>query len=483
MLQWTCRLRDELERGGFFVLERHSQKLSEMREAEFVSPDGGPFPNDFRWEAFVASYASSKADTPPVYLFHRGDLPPFGVDRPAHLAVDRSSSIDQSIRSLSGQAVPDFTTKSIDVLWLSKTVFISPMEFFWRRVHKSYLYEYGITLKPRATSQSITCYATALSSFGRGEVEEPSSLAVQFLKHVSALVPESFFDRVWLKRNWDCPQRCPVDCIVQIHSIFANGTSAVAGTEKITVSVTGSSTINPDELRTLLSYQFIPNVRLRFDKDPGIGHRYCGRDPRPDAAAGVTGVIIKWPNLSIHTTLAMPSQLIDTISKIQPVNCICFSFDCRFWRGNEKSRRKWVETFIHPFLNGYLNSESVKLRFHLTEQVNKEDHTPQWRQWLADAMIPCKSKRMCVFTVDFRGKEEAGIIDCVKKWDQDIFPSLVANYLRQKLTPVVGKKVLPLAVDAINRGQIYRRTTGHAPFDMSVANAGLIFEFIKVAYG
>jgi hypothetical protein len=477
MLRWTCRLRDELERGGFSVFEKHSQKLMAMREAELVGPDGGPFPDGFRWETFVASYAGSKADI--ITLLQRG------FDGHGHLAVDPSSSIDQSIRSLSGQAVSDFTTNAIDVLWLSKNVCISPMAFC-RHMDMSYLYDYGITLKPRATSKSVTCYATSLSSLGLGEVEEPSLLALQFLKYVTALVPESFFDGVWLKRNRDRPQCCPVNCIVQFHSIFAR--RAGAGVDKTTLTVTGSNTINPDELRALLSHQFSPAVSLLFDNDYEKFDYDCvlcdpGPFQRPDAAEGITGVTIKWPNLSIHTTLAMPSQLLDTLSKIQPVNCICFSFDSRFWRGTGRSRRKWVETFIHPFLNGQLNSESVQLRFHLNQQIYQRSHTPQWKQWLADAMIPCKSKRMCSFTVDFRGKEEAGNIDSVKKWDQDIFPSVVANYLRQQLTPMVGKNVLPLAIDAINRGQIYRRTTGHAPFDMSVANAGLIFEFIKVAYG
>jgi hypothetical protein len=517
MLQWTCRLRDTLERGGFCATRNDSLKLSQMREAEFlVAPDGGTFPNDFRWQ----SYTRTMADADWINLFRTRDHPSLQLG----LAVDLSCSIGQSIRSLSGQTIADSgTNAAIHVLWLSKSVFISPLRFnFAGNVswENFFLDDYGVTLYRRSTSQSSasTLYAASLSAFIPGAVEERSFLALQFLQHMTALAPAGFFDAVSLERNADRVQGCPEDCLVQFLSIFASGTSILPATEKTTISITGSGTINADELRAIMSHQFSPSVQLAFDENPFDssvsaetiiellrGNRslrciYLPQLPEGEsqnALEGVVAVTVKSPNLLMHTNGSMHSQLLYAAATIHQVTEVCFSLDCKFWDGGDERQQRWAETFLHPFLDGRFNSECLRLKFHcfpsrpdLPERVVNiyEGNKQRVRQWATANMIPCTSEKLRIFNVALSRcalfkNPAAGNVDSVELWDTTIFPGLVLNYHRQSSKPLLGERLLPLAVGAINRGQIYRRTTGHAPVDWSTASAGLIFEFIKVTCG
>jgi hypothetical protein len=85
-------------------------------------------------------------------------------------------------------------------------------------------------------------------------------------------------------------------------------------------------------------------------------------------------------------------------------------------------------------------------------------------------------------------------------WDTNMSPTLVMNWYKHesgccKAKTELSKQVseqdlgkdgpslslLPRKVQAVNRGVVYRRTTLHAPHDMSTANASILFAFLQAS--
>jgi hypothetical protein len=93
-LQWTCRLRDVLERQ--LIFPDRAKVHWAMTEAKFICDDG-LFPDDFRWETFAGCYSQEV-----VYV---------NLGRPAYLPIDPNYLSYQEIRSLSGKEVTDLTER------------------------------------------------------------------------------------------------------------------------------------------------------------------------------------------------------------------------------------------------------------------------------------------------------------------------------------------------------------------------------------
>jgi hypothetical protein len=98
MLQRTSRLRDALERRGGFTASDVDRAgggaLAFVTEAEFVTPSD-TFPSEFRWEALTSCYR--------IYT---------------RLASGQTTFFDLTCCQMG---------TTVDVLWLSPTVFVSPL--------------------------------------------------------------------------------------------------------------------------------------------------------------------------------------------------------------------------------------------------------------------------------------------------------------------------------------------------------------------
>jgi hypothetical protein len=173
MLQWTCRLRDVLERRGFLADRESARWLFEMSEAEFMDPENS-FPKEFRWNDFCDN--SSKA-----LMGYRN--PPFAL----YPNDSNRAGVVRAIGSgLFSQLGTGPTKGTINVLWLSPTTFISPVKFSI----ESELHDYEMRLEKRVDPSSIhgliwtKVYATSLSAFEDNGWEEPSPLTIQFVEHL-----------------------------------------------------------------------------------------------------------------------------------------------------------------------------------------------------------------------------------------------------------------------------------------------------------
>jgi hypothetical protein len=91
----------------------------------------------------------------------------------------------------------------------------------------------------------------------------------------------------------------------------------------------------------------------------------------------------------------------------------------------------------------------------------------------------CQSRELCFFNVLGKVRTFPVRNAFVQQWDKVLFPRVGLNYVRKHLAQPLHSGVIPLAVKAINNGNICRMITGRAPFDTDTSNAGLIFRLLK----
>jgi hypothetical protein len=242
MLQRTSRLRDALERqGGFTASDSYCARdpvLAIVAEAELATPSD-IFPSEFRWEALKSCYK--------IYTHHA-----------------------------SGKTTVDQKGTSVDVLWLSPTVFISPLHIRvgeYREVDSgfrrmSYDCEIKFIQREEENAKNVFLFRVyRLWSLAGGDVEEPSLVPFQFLQHATALLPVNYFGSIVLSRVGSFAQRCPSDHLLQFLDVVPNGSATEEGCYTNVVLVGGFS-ITRDELQAILSHPFHPNVHLGFDSFP-----------------------------------------------------------------------------------------------------------------------------------------------------------------------------------------------------------------------
>jgi hypothetical protein len=465
MLQWTCRLRVALERSGFRAIDLENNSRPEcLTEAEFVAPNGG-FPSDFRWGALQSCYRDRESDT-------------------------------------AGKVTPDGRV-DFDILWLSPTVFICSLEFERQGDYLPNDCQIAIGLNVENDEKIFQFNAYSLSSLFPGELDEPSLLPFQFLQHVTALLPVNYFDEILLFRL--CRHRCPIDHMLQFLAIvpsdgdMARAASADCGTEFI-FDCEGC-TFTVDELKAVFSHPFHPSVKLGFgchpfdESVPMIEMLKLSMHLRsidiPEHLFGMflhegprVNFSVRSSNLTMHGTSALNGDnctptLLGTIATIHDVGDICL-------RGEPcgtAAQKLVLECCIRPFVNGSLKSKS--LRVHLVGDEGVRLHESEIKEWAAALSVSCKSKELQKFNVCFypAPNHRPRKLDKVKQWDAEIMPSLVLNYCGENLTRPLEGKILPVSVKAINQGMVYHKTTGHDPFDMRIANAGLIYALLRTKAG
>jgi hypothetical protein len=495
MLRWTCSLRDAFEARGFLSSTEDSLVLSQIKEAEFVVGPNEAFPREFRWETFCSCFKRVCYDSNYVTLAYPS------VDAAGRqglvLAMHTGRRIRSSPRAMNGQTINDLGQRNIDILWLSPTVFISGVKF---RIANQ-IHDYQVTFG------GIICYITQLPAFDQVEFDEPSPLPVDFFQHLAPSEQEYMLS---LDRGSARPKLFPADYMIRLMSALPARCISFGGL------------INVDELRVLLAFPFHPNGILSFTESPfddsvsldtfmellktapylhylilprqfflyeattvalleftvespalSTTYRYCGGSPTPALLNGIS----------------KSHQARDKTDFYLEVG--------RLW---ESENVALVTSVVHPFLDGRLTLEHLRIRVTDRNMDDRPDPITihQVMQEIASTMISCRSRHLCHFNValtffigdDDDIEDDDDVVDAcesvaeryihrIRQWDEEIFPQLVLNYCSKRLNKALDGRLLPRAIGAINRGILYRKTTDHIPYNMSTANAGLIFRHIK----
>jgi hypothetical protein len=112
---------------------------------------------------------------------------------------------------------------------------------------------------------------------------------------------------------------------------------------------------------------------------------------------------------------------------------------------------------------------------------------PSLGMWWAEGTAPCKSKNLRVCNVCFRGyniharelDRRKSPLQGINRWDEVMAPALVLNFYRNVASLPVSRGIIPVAVQSINAGNVYQKTTNHIPYDVRIANSGLIFWIVR----
>jgi hypothetical protein len=461
MLQWTCRLRNVLERRGSLV-EITSRRMPEMKEAEFVSSKSGAFPNEFRWDMFRASYDSGSRCA--IIL---------DVDR-AVPAVNTTTTDDRTFCSLSWQPLLDFSETGINILWLSSTIFISPILFL--PDNDVALHEYSISFQDRTDDSLTKCFVYSLSSFHGGTVRAPSLLPLLFLTHLTATLPVDYFFRLFLQRVKSNLQLCPIDHVIPFLSIMSSSDFLQVTPEEKVTAFFLLGDMNADELRVLLSHRFRPTVKLDIssaDLDATVSldimvdclknvpHLRAIELPQRLLFTGTAEdscrmfeITVNFPRLSVRVGYGDVSpQALHKIARIHPSNEIIASFCWSFLTEYRQHPAKVVGSLLRPFLDGQFTSKSLRVTF-LRERG--KDDSKRVADLVAFEMTSCKSKSLCFVNCTERICNKSHN----QSWNFDriirrgIFPSVVLNYFRKRVAHSLNFRVLPMASGAVNPGNV-----------------------------
>jgi hypothetical protein len=497
MLRWTCRLRDAFEARGFLSSTEDSLVLSQIKEAEFVVAPKQAFPQEFRWETFCSCFKRARYDSNYVTLVYPS------VDaadrRDLVLAMHTPRQTRSSPRAMNGQAVTDLGQQNIDILWLSRTVFISGVKF---RITNQ-IHDYEVTFG------EIRCFITQLQAFDQVAFDEPSPLPIDFFQHLAPPEQDEQDDYLILERSRVHPKRFPADYMIRLMSVLRS------------TNISFEGLINVDELRVLLAFPFQPNVQLSFGKDPfddsvslevlmellktalHVSHLLLPRqvflhEARTVALLEFTVESPALPMTYSYCGSPTPALLNDISNIHQARDKTNFYLEVdNLWAGENVTL---IASVVHPFLDGQLTLENLRIQVGEGGMDDRPDPNviQQVTQELASAMISCRSKHLCHFNValtffindDDIIEDDDDAVDAydsvveryihrIRQWDEGIFPQLALNYCSKRLTKALDGRLLPRAISAINWGILYRKTTDHNPYDMSTANTSLIFHHIK----
>jgi hypothetical protein len=154
-LPQPCRLRDALEPRGYLVDSYIWDHAAAMSEAEIVRQNNGEdsFPAELDWDVFQRFYRSKERW---ITLRNPQDENP-EITEPLFAA---DCPISQSVRTMSGSIVAEDDRESIDVVWLSPTVFVSSFMFGpWTGPGHPLLTDYLIRFTKDGVESSLFAYS------------------------------------------------------------------------------------------------------------------------------------------------------------------------------------------------------------------------------------------------------------------------------------------------------------------------------------
>jgi hypothetical protein len=490
MLKWTCRLRDALERRGFW--DELENPLSNLREAEFDDANG-TFPDSFRWDTLrgclrvcLRGCLCDGGDTC-VTLFdnryhQRNGLAP---------AFDRRDPKTQSIRRLCGTPVADLDRHDIDVLWLSPSVFISAVDFELPGADGDPMpdHDYVVHLTEKQHGREFRFYAFSLSWIEGNGFAAPSPLPLQLLGHVAANLPDGYFKMLELYMSCErIDERLPVECLLHFVSIVP-GDPTSPPVQNDTIELKIGTKMNFSDLQELFSHHFHPLVELSFlQSDISVPlsaflhlsrhaphlrtvnlpfQFFEGEDSGLEHPKIVGNATFKSGGVTMQCRPEDQGGIWEPFSHVM-LHKIATGFGSN---GIEMTVWHGERDFVHLCIEPFLHEDSVLERLDIELYVALESSS--------NTITKCDSRSLCFFDALFHNDEGELISAHLESWDRGLFPCLCLNYCRKHVTQRVCGGAMPLAINAVNAGNVYSKTTRQQPFDMSTANAGLIFRFLK----
>jgi hypothetical protein len=472
MLQWTCRLRDVLERERF---HSRSSCLSGLRELEFSNQD--TFAEGLRWENLVESLNDG------CHCLHRNDGK---IDCCCGPLIDPTCREYGSIRALSGESIPDLSQHKFDVLWLSPTVFISRLYFYINMRNCS---EYSICFE-RRHSKVTRCHVYLLSCFEEEAVSVTPSLCplpLSFFRNLVADLPADYFTRICLDDL--NPQPGAGNFYTQFLSIIRYDAplGATAKGDSGTIFVLKGA-ISSDDLSVIFSHQFNPFVRLSFQENRFYTlvtfsdfnsllreSRYLRALDLPLPPTERNGsnlllsyqMILRSERLSIYYSGLISMTVLHAISLIHRL--VDIRIECCLY---DRTPQKLAQEFA-SFFRSLLQEGSSLQRLRVALALD----SGQMLLEIIDTFAACFSKKLNLVCIrsEVIGSDSSQVFAHVKPWDVGLFPTVALNCYQVYLKKHLIGGVVPWAIQAVNKGHLYRRATSHAAFDMSIANAGVIF--------
>jgi hypothetical protein len=498
MLKWTCRLRDLFESKGYQTSRWNEKRCSEIREVEFA---GRSFPKQFRWETFRESFNFYEERVVTEILSRTTS----NVHRLVP-AIDLNSEEARKIRSKCGRPTWRLRRRTVDVWWLSPTLFVSWMKIFLDEVR---LKHFEIVFLEGGCAR--TFYVYSLSAFGDRPQVPSSLLPIDFCRHLIALLPANYFRSISIGCSLGS-NVVPLEYFLYFLSIIPHDTPlpppcrtdeswACLGIDEpwTRFHLSLGRKIGHDELRSIFSHQFHPAVMMLFYSsvfDESVSMDvFCHllREARYLHAVGLPRCLIRndnSPKLSFEKIRCKAAVLTSFLPCGSCSSAFLFSFaknlavtDIQMdveenmwaWTSNRQQSCLALRSFLSPFFTTEKSAlERLSIRFQENERGYNSDVTTLWIPGIVSA---CASKDLCFFNVAVKVWGRYRNLDRIQSWDQGLFPSLALNYCRKNLMKPV--EALPLAIKAVNKGVIYRKTTDHLPSNTKTANASVIFYFLK----
>jgi hypothetical protein len=443
-----------------------------MLEAEFDGGNG-TFPDSFRWDTLRGCLRDKKGCC-------------------AALFTDRSVSNDgkaQSVRRLCGTQVAYFDKQDIDVLWLSPTVFISTMDL---ELHlpgdnwePNYAYDYALRLTTES-GEYFLYNVYSLSFFEGNGFTAPSPLPMNLLRHVFANVRPGYFKTVELGLSYAREdERLPVECLLAFVAIVPDTPmSPSERTDAIQLKI--ETKMNRDDLQEMYSHHFHPSVELSFaglDESVPLsmflelsrGCQHLRTVNLPEHFFETGDIHPTHSRVVVDSTFKSTRMTLQSFGKpkfshvmLHQIATGLGSKELNISVEHPWRRRDHLHLCIQPFLQEDSILERIGVK--LLTRVNKSS---------SSTITQCQSRSLCFFDVSLAPRKGKRTSAHLASWDKVLFPRLSLNYYRKHLTQRVCGGAIPLAIKAVNMGIVYSKTTAQVPFDMSTANAGLIFRFLK----
>jgi hypothetical protein len=470
MFRTTCRLRDLVEKQH----DGNKRAMEPVREVEFTCRDG-TFPDVLRWEKFVLHYWIGK--------FY--DLSWHDDNDCVFLGM-----VCPTLRSKLVESDP--SSVKFHVLWLSPSVFISHYEFYVSGICR-YDYVVGFEQHDWVSGKhgvGARFYVYQKSYFdAESEVDSPSLLPFTFFHHLTEFLPGDFFRKIAMKSG-----RClPVTLHLRLLAIIPHDARIPTRTRKRSVTFQLENVATGDDIRQILAHPFHPSARLEFNNcSPFLKlvtlneFNHLFRESQYLRA-------IKIPSQLVHQAQAASAE--DTFSfkkvllrssrlAIRFEGTVSFSLlhqlaafyriiDIKIETSHDLQRsEKLFRSCLDPHLHEDSLLEQLDVRFR---DIHCWQHPPI-------EFSPCFSRKLHFVSISYYEypSPEWRSVDEVEQWDVSLFPSVVLNCYRNRLYKRLDGGTLALAIKAVNEGQVYRRSTNHAPFNMSVSNVGLIFYLVRM---
>jgi hypothetical protein len=349
-------------------------------------------------------------------------------------------------------------------------------------------------LSKRELFQPTWLWIYSLSSFVDGQLDQPSPLPLELFRHVTATLAVDCFDVFRLA--YSNPQRCPVDFCTRFLSVIPQGAPSQPKADDVWTTYALCGMLTRDDLQAIFSHRFPRTAKLTFDSsfDESVSLTFFNELVREAPFLRAVGlpktlveehveaasvrfeeIIFNSPDKSIHYSRGKLSPvLLQTIAATHTVKEVRITL-----LGFRDAWQDFLRSYIQPFLRKDATLERLSICFDFDEMLPfRPTQSEQVRPWVP-AMADCTSRKLVFLNVVVNHGAKTWNVGRVQQWDQLIFPSLSLNFYRSRMSQSARGGVIPPAIKAVNEGNVYRKTTHHAPSDMSTTNAGLIFKIVK----